>query len=677
MSKYFLGIDLGTTNSVCCTLKSGKFNFIKFRNKDLLPSACLYREGKVIVGENARRRSVVYAENYIKSAKTYMGDYQQIWTIEDRSFSATDVAAEILREIKHEAIRHFGADEAVDELQAVITVPAYFTSNQIDETKRAGERAGFIVKHITTEPVAAAVAYSLQEESNKKLFVFDLGGGTFDVSIIKTNTGGTMDTLAIEGDQRLGGDDFDKVILEMFFTHVRRSAGVDLSNCESSGLTRQEYAQAVQKLVQEAEIKKIELSDSETVNSEILNLFANNNTNYTLNMTITRAEFEAECSALFRRIEQRVRNCFEQINLNPSDIDRVILVGGSSKIPRLREYIIKMFQKEPYADMDLSKLVAMGAALIADDQDGKIMSRDIIPHSLGVELVGEKYSRILIKNSVFPLSQSQIYTTSFDYQDRVAIDVYEGEDENDVANNQFYGGFVLDNIQQAKAGVPQIEVTFSFDRSRILHVIAKDLLTGSERSEEISVEKGVKSKNEVSVQSYDIVLLLDTSGSMSGAKLVQAKDACEQLINMLDFASTKLGFISFGSIAKTHIGLSQKQQDIIEKIRSVTDNGSTNMCGALREARKIYTHQQGRISLAILVTDGMPDDKETTNSVAKILKNENVRLITIGVGGSSEIDNSYLSQLASSCHDYHHVNDMSSLNNVFREIVHSLSTYSH
>lgn len=482
-----IGIDLGTTNSVACTIQNGKYRYLQFHHKDLLPSAILYKDGKVTVGELAKRKAMIYAGNYISSAKTYMGD-DKVWTIDDRSFTPVDVATEVLKEIYREAQRFFKNDE---EIQAVITTPAYFSSSQNDATAEAGKRAGFQVKQILAEPVAAALAYafdSLQE--SEKIYVVDLGGGTFDVTLLEVLSQNEYRTIFKDGDTHLGGDDFDDVIVEMMKSHIRQDIGVDLSSQEESGLSEAAYGRAVQKLSQEAEKAKCSLSESEKEFISIVNLFPYMDGNYDFDMEITRDEFLDESSRLIRRIKRIISRSLEENDVDVNEIDRVILVGGSSNMPFVREFIKDYFRKEPYADKDLSKLVAMGAAIRADSELGDTITlHDIIAHSLGVEVKDNRYSIILEKNKEYPCRNSQIYSTIHDYQEDVDIRVFEGEDTEDIHKDKYYGGFIVDNIEKALKGVPRIEVTFEFDKSCILHVSARDLTTGASGETSININR--------------------------------------------------------------------------------------------------------------------------------------------------------------------------------------------
>lgn len=495
MSQYRVGIDLGTTNTVCCTFRD-TFEFIKIKSSYILPSVVMYKNGEIKVGDSAKQRAIRNPENVITSSKTYMGDFSKQWEIDGRVFTPTDVATEILKEVKRYAEKYFQTDEVID---AVITVPAYFTSSQYDETKKAAEMAGFRVLRLVAEPIAAAIAYGLDEKVNS-IFVVDIGGGTFDVSLLKEtkNPDGSVDyeTIACDGDGKLGGDDFDQVIVNLCYSKIRREYGIDLSNLSSSGLNSEEFSQARQMIRKKAEMAKIALSDAEETNIVIANLCSKNNSPVTFNYTLSRDEFEKSCTSLFNKIQRVLQRFVDNQNIDLQKVGKVIFVGGSSNIPHIKAIVRKCLKQEPYADKDLSKLVAMGAALCAADKDtlisAKLVIRDILSHSLGIEVRGEKiaheFAPILRKNEKYPISRTKEFYTVNDYQESATIKVYEGE-SRDISENFYYGEFTLDNIKQGLSGVP-IQVNFEINEDRQLIVSAWDEATGSKKS--ITIEKGIK-----------------------------------------------------------------------------------------------------------------------------------------------------------------------------------------
>ncbi len=659
--KLKIGIDLGTTNSVVSYFDNGNIEYLRFRNQESISSVMLYKDGKITIGDMAKKKAVSNPNNFIKSSKTFMGDNSKTWEIEDKNFTPTDVATEILKEIKKVLVKKFSE---VSTFIAVITVPAYFTSTQIDETKKAGEKAGFMIKQIITEPVSAAVAYGFEDELNQKLFIVDIGGGTFDTSILKVSNR-DFETLAIDGDNKLGGDDFDNHILEYLLKHIRKDAGVNLASLEKSGIAQDEYIKAKQVLITKSEEIKKELSEYEEVEVEISNLLSG----YNLSTKISRDKFEDISSITIDKIKRTIKKTLDDPQYNISDIDKVVLVGGSSKIPVVREFVTELFAKAPYSDKPLDKLVAMGAAIVAQD-DNAVNIRDIISHSLGIELIYEKFSLILKKNQNYPISHTETYTTSMDFQESVDVNVFEGEDEDDVNNNEFYGGFSLENIEQASAGVPQIEVTFEFDKNRILKVTARDIRSGSSKSENIKIDKGVKKKITPDLKPFDIVLVIDVSGSMWGNPLDKAKEACSLMVSeMIDLSIHKVGLVEFGWNGQKLSNLSNNIYTLQTAINNMNINGNTNMSDGLKVARKEVLNIAKNTKLAILVTDGYPNSQSATEKQGDKIKFD-TKLITIGIGGG--VDSYFLQQLATSQNDYYSGSDFGELANIFQRISSSI-----
>ena len=659
-----IGIDLGTTNSVVSYMENGSFEFVRFRNKDSLPSTLLYQNGKLVTGDKAKKKSAIFPESFIKSSKTYMGDSSKTWEVADRTFTPTDIACELLKEMRVnlEKVYTDGGD-----IEAVITVPAYFTSTQIDETKKAGEKAGFKVKQVITEPMAAAIAYGFEENINQKLYIVDIGGGTFDTCILEAN-GSTFNTLAIDGDNHLGGDDFDQHILDMFLKYIRREEGVNLVSFGKSDLDNEaEYRRAYQALTNKSEEIKIELSEFESVDVEISNLF----NNFNLKMTITRAEFEKVAEISLEKIKRTIRKTLTDLSMDPSGIDKVVLVGGSAKIPAIRAYITELFGKEPYSDKPLDKLVAMGAAISAT-KDNSIQIYDIISHSLGVELVNKKFSPIILKNTKYPVSLKETYTTASHHQKSIDINVYEGEDTDDVNNNSFYGGFTLDDIENAPAGVPQIEVNFEFDSNRILKVTATDLNTNSTNTKNVELDKGSKKKVTVEQQPFDIVLLIDVSGSMSGYPLDKAKEACNMLVSTLvDLKVHRVALVEFESIANIMIGLGNDIEMLKYSIANLYCKGGTDIAAGLVESNNVLnTDKINNSELVILVTDG-GSNEATAVRQAVIMKEKGIKLVSIGVGHG--VNESLLNNVASEG-GYYQIDSIDSLKEIFKTISSSLQT---
>jgi molecular chaperone DnaK len=486
MSKVLLGIDLGTTNTVCCRFDN-TLDFLKFKGKELLPSVLYYRDGKTIVGDSARKKAITYPDNVIMSSKTYMGDDDKTWTLQEKVFTPTEVAENILKEVVKEAKKAYNADECA----AVITVPAYFTSKQYRETEKAAEAAGLEVIEILPEPMAASIAYGMDENENQKIFVIDLGGGTFDVSILSIE-GNEFKTINVDGDRKLGGDDFDQVLVELCLRQIRRDTGMNLSSPEKSGLDEKLYQKIMRKLQFECEKAKVELSAMEETEIIIPSLIPRDNGTINFQLKITRDEFVDRSEELLDRIEGIIKKCLNDADCSVSDIDKVILVGGSSNILAVRSMVQRIFDQSPYADKDLSKLVAIGAAIKATGdktliKDKVIVVKNILSHSFGVRVVNDRFSIILPKGTEYPCKLSDNYTTVSDYQTTICVKIYEGEDTEDISNDYYYDEYDHNDIEECRAGIPQIEITFDFDKNRVLHVSSKDLKTGKVYNKDVKV----------------------------------------------------------------------------------------------------------------------------------------------------------------------------------------------
>ncbi len=487
MDKLRVGIDLGTTNTVCCHFDNS-LNFIKFHGKELLPSVLFYRDGKTIVGGSAKKKAITYPNNSISSAKTFMGDDDKKWTIEDKSFTPTEVATEVLKEVAKEVYKTYN----VEECAAVITVPAYFTSKQYMETEKAAQAAGIEVIQILPEPAAAAIAYGIDENNDQNIFIIDLGGGTFDVSILKIEEN-EFTEIATDGDRCLGGDDFDKQLVEMCLKQIRVEHGINLASEGKSGLDPTLYAQVMKKLQAECEKAKVELSATEETDIVIPSLIPQNGSSINLSMHITRSDFEEQCEELLERIEEIIERCLDDANYDAEDIDKVILVGGSSNIPAVKALVVRVFDKNPYADRDLSKLVAIGAAIKAVDdkvliKNKQIKVNNILSHSFGIQVRDSEYSIIIPKGTQYPCENTETYTTLSDYQESIRVKIYEGEDEDNIENDFYYDEYLHEGIERAPKGVPEVEITFSFDKNRVLHVESIDTKTKTKYNKDVSVK---------------------------------------------------------------------------------------------------------------------------------------------------------------------------------------------
>lgn len=690
MERFRAGIDLGTTNTLVCYMKDGKPKLLKFPpTGDMLPSVLYMDEdGTVLVGDKARKKGKRDPQNLIRSSKTEMGNFEKRWSLRGRSFTPTDVAAEILREVKRAILKKTRSDGDL-EIEVVITVPAYFTSNQIDETKKAGERAGLKVLGIITEPRAAAIA-NIKEVGieNQKILVADLGGGTFDVSLLEA--GGTeYRTLAVDGDRKLGGDDFDAKLAQYIQAFVEDDLGMDLSSQQLSGLDYNTYHTVMADIRDGACEAKLELSEEEEYELILPNLFPYKGGQYTLTLTITRQKFEELCADLFQKIRDRIHKVFADNSsiIRPEDVQNVILAGGSCYIPKIKSDVEQIMGRTADTTMDRSTMVAIGACFVADtwdDPNGDV--KDIISHSLGIQVWDggrDRLAKLLMRGDAYPCSAKQVFTTIMDNQDRVSITIYEaGSDLEDVEDimkegpnggqvpiHDLYGSFELTGIQKAPKGVPQIEVSFEYDRSRLLTVTAEDLVTGAKK--QVQVTKGMLTAPPGHAEPMDFELLLDISGSMSGQPLQQAKDAAKKLAReILDLTTQQLGIICFDNPAWELCPLSSDKELLRKAINRLIASGSTDMAGAIKMGIEALSKSKRRRAI-LIVTDGQPDDRGLTSREAQNAKSKGIEIITIAAGSEAEKD--YLSTLASERRFAYSIKTMDELAEKFRTAVSDLA----
>ena len=469
-----IGIDLGTTNSCVAVIEGGEPVVIaNAEGARTTPSVVAFsKDGERMVGQVAKRQAITNPDRTVASIKREMGTAHKV-TIDGKSYTPQEISAMILQKLKSDAEAYLG--ETVT--QAVITVPAYFTDAQRQATKDAGKIAGLDVKRIINEPTAAALSYGVDKEKDQKVMVYDLGGGTFDVSIIEMGDG-VQEVLATAGNNRLGGDDFDKRIIDWMVASIKTETGIDLSQDKV----------AMQRLKEAAEKSKIELSGVTTSNINLPFITADQTGPKHLDLTLTRAKFDELTSDLVEATMGPVRSALQDSGLQIGQIDKVLMVGGSSRIPAVQDAVKKLIGKEPFKGINPDECVAIGAAIQAGVLGGEVEGLhllDVIPLFFGVETMGVVLTKIIERNTTIPTKKSQIFSTAADNQTQVEINVLQGEREFARDNKQL-GLFALTGIAPAMRGIPQIEVTFDIDANGIVNVSAKDLGTGKEQKITIS-----------------------------------------------------------------------------------------------------------------------------------------------------------------------------------------------
>ena len=533
MSKI-IGIDLGTTNSCVAVMEGGKPVVIaNTEGARTTPSVVAFtKTGERLVGEPAKRQAVTNAEKTISSIKREMGtDYKK--EIDGKKYSPQEISAMILQKLKADAEGYLG--EKVSE--AVITVPAYFNDAQRQATKDAGKIAGLEVKRIINEPTAAALAYGLDNEKEQKIMVYDLGGGTFDVSIIEIGDG-VIEVLSTSGNNRLGGDDFDQKITDWMLDEFKKAEGVDLSTDKM----------ALQRLKEAAEKAKKELSSATTTNINLPFITATAEGPKHFDMNLSRAKFDELTHDLVEKTAEPVQNALRDAGLTAADLGQVLLVGGSTRIPAVQDKVKQLTGKEPSKSLNPDECVALGASiqggkLAGDAGAGEILLLDVTPLSLSIETMGGIATKLIERNTTIPTKKSQTFTTAADNQTADDINVVQGERQF-ARDNKSLGQFRLDGIPPARRGVPQIEVTFDIDANGIVNVSAKDLGTGKEQHITITagsnmsdddIEKAVKEAAEFEAQDKKRKEAIDTRND-ADAFVFQTEKALEEVGSSLDAA---------------------------------------------------------------------------------------------------------------------------------------------
>ena len=506
MSKV-IGIDLGTTNSCVAVMEGGEAVVIaNAEGNRTTPSVVAFsKTGERMVGQVAKRQAITNPDRTISSIKREMGSDYKV-EIDGKKYTPQEISAMVLQKLKADAEAYLGSPVS----EAVITVPAYFTDAQRQATKDAGKIAGLEVKRIINEPTAAALAYGLDKESDQKIMVYDLGGGTFDVSILEIGDG-VIEVLATAGNNRLGGDDFDKCVMDWMAAEFKKTEGIDLTGDKV----------AMQRLKEAAEKAKIELSGVTSTNINLPYITADATGPKHLDVTLTRAKFNELTAHLVEATMGPVRQAMGDAGLSGSDISKVLLVGGSSRIPAVQEAVKKITGKEGFKGINPDECVAMGAAIQAGVLTGDVkglLLLDVTPLSLGIETMGGVCTRLIERNTTIPAKKSQIFSTAADNQTSVEVNVLQGEREMAAANKSL-GRFHLDGIAPARRGVPQIEVTFDIDANGIVNVSAKDLGTGKEQHITITsstnmskedIEKAVKEAEQYAAEDARIKEAVET-----------------------------------------------------------------------------------------------------------------------------------------------------------------------
>ena len=568
MSKI-IGIDLGTTNSCVAIMEGGNVTIIpNSEGARTTPSVVNIKDnGEVVVGEIAKRQAVTNPISTVSSIKTHMGSDYKV-EIFGKKYTPQEISAKILQKLKKDAEAYLG--EEVKE--AVITVPAYFTDSQRQATKDAGTIAGLDVKRIINEPTAAALAYGLEKKKEEKVLVFDLGGGTFDVSVLEISDG-VIEVISTAGNNHLGGDDFDNEIINWLVTEFKKETGLDLSNDKM----------AYQRLKDAAEKAKKELSTLMETSISLPFITMDATGPKHLEMKLTRAKFDDLTKHLVEATQGPTKTALKDANLDTKDIDEILLVGGSTRIPAVQEWVENFFGKKPNKGINPDEVVAAGAAiqggvLMGDVKD--VLLLDVTPLSLGIETAGGVFTKMIDKNTTIPVKKSQVYSTYSDNQTAVTINVLQGE-RSRAADNHSLGTFNLEGIPAAPRGVPQIEVTFDIDANGIVHVSAKDLGTGKENKVTISGSSNL-SKEEIERMTKEAEAHAEEDKKFQ--ELVEARNRADQLISATEKTLKE-------NPDKVSEGDKKNIEEAIEELKKVKDGDDKSAIDSAMEKLSQASHK--------------------------------------------------------------------------------------
>ena len=568
MSKI-IGIDLGTTNSCVAIMEGGSATIIpNSEGARTTPSVVNIKDnGEVVVGEIAKRQAVTNPTSTVSSIKTHMGSDYKV-EIFGKKYTPQEISAKILQKLKKDAEAYLG--EEVKE--AVITVPAYFTDSQRQATKDAGTIAGLDVKRIINEPTAAALAYGLEKKKEEKVLVFDLGGGTFDVSVLEISDG-VIEVISTAGNNHLGGDDFDNEIINWLVTEFKKEYGIDLSNDKM----------AYQRLKDAAEKAKKELSTLMETSISLPFITMDATGPKHLEMKLTRAKFNDLTKHLVEATQGPTKTALKDANLDANQIDEILLVGGSTRIPAVQEWVENFFGKKPNKGINPDEVVAAGAAiqggvLMGDVKD--VLLLDVTPLSLGIETLGGVFTKMIEKNTTIPVKKSQVYSTYADNQTAVTINVLQGERARAIDNHSL-GNFNLEGIPAAPRGVPQIEVTFDIDANGIVHVSAKDLGTGKENNVTIS---GSSNLSKADIERMTKEAEANAEEDKKFQELVEARNKADQLISATEKTLKE-------NPDKVSEGDKKNIEDAIEELKKAKDGDDRGAIEAAIEKLSQASHK--------------------------------------------------------------------------------------